>query len=120
MVKNLFDGLTVYCLNHEEPVRMDVKSGSSLFYACPKYMRKDDEHPDGHEETERACANRISFTDLEKIMEQISQEVEDAAFAGQEFDITGLRGKIRTLEYRVLKYEPGDIRLGILNRMAIR
>ena len=120
MLSNFWKGLTFYCMNgHEEPLPMIYKEGRSLFYACPKYMLADDQHPDGHERYEPACPNRLSYPDAEKIVSMLADAVEES-LAGDDFcDFTGYRFKLRQISVEVLRYSGGDIRLGILNRGAV-
>ena len=121
MLKNFWEGLSFYCMNgHDDPVPMTVMTGSSAFYACPKYMLKDEEHPEGHEYGERACANRISFVDAERIVSKLSDEVSAAYLRDEIPDMTGYSFSFKTINVKVLRFKEGDIRLGIVNRKAVR
>ena len=117
MLSNFWKGLTFYYINgHEHPIEMIYKEGGTLFFACPKYMLVDDEHPDGHERYESACPNRLSYPDAEKIVSMMADAVHNS-LAGDDFcDFTGYRFKLRQISVEVLRYSDGDIRLGILNR----
>ena len=120
MLSNIWKGLSFYCMNgHERPVLMSFKEGSSLFYACPKYMPADSQHPDGHERYESACANRLSFSDAEKIVSMLSDAVMESLSGDDLCDFTGYRFRLKQIAVTVLKYSDGDIRLGILNRGAV-
>ena len=46
MITNIGKNLEIYCGNHAEPIPMKIMSGETAFYACPKYMLKDEKHPD--------------------------------------------------------------------------
>ena len=95
MLSNIWKGLSFYCMNgHERPVQMTFKEGSSLFYACPKYMPADSQHPDGHECYEAACANRLSFSDAEKIVSMLSDAVQDSLCRDDLCDFTGYRFRL--------------------------
>ena len=90
MLSNIWKGLSFYCMNgHERPVLMSFKEGSSLFYACPKYMPADSQHPDGHARHEAACANRLSFSDAEKIVSMLSDAVMESLSGDDLCDFTG-------------------------------
>ena len=120
MLSNIWKGLSFYCMNgHERPVQMTFKEGNSLFYACPKYMPADRQHPDGHVSHEAACANRLSFSDAEKIVSMLSDAVQDSLCRDDLCDFTGYRFRLRQIAVEVLRYSDGDIRLGILNRGAV-
>ena len=101
MLSNFWKGLTFYCINgHEHPIEMIYKEGGTLFFACPKYMLVDDEHPDGHERYESACPNRLSYPDAEKIVSMMADAVQNS-LAGDDFcDFTGYRFKLRQSAYK--------------------
>ena len=120
MIKHLWEQITFYCIHgHEEPVPMKVMSGTTQFYACPRYMLKDEEHPDGHESGEPGCANRISFALALKIVDRFGKIVEDDTEAGDIVDYTNMRFSLSGVDVQVLKYTPTDVRLGVLNRKAL-
>lgn len=121
MILNFWNGISFYCMNgHEDPVPMVVMEGSTPFYACPKYMLKDEAHPDGHEPGEPGCPNRLSFTDAEQIVLTFSRMVEQAMEDDEIVDFTGLSFKYKMIQAKILKYRnKEDVRIGILNRRAI-
>lgn len=120
MIKNLWSRIELKCNCHSEPVPMYVYENSmSPFYACPKYMRKDDAHPNGHEENERGCANRISFNDVEHLVDKLGKVIAEDENNGVVADYTGLRLKWKTIDAVVLKYTPKKIVLGIKNSKQI-
>ena len=102
-------------MNHKEPVPMVYMEGATPFHACPRYMLKDDQHPDGHGPLEKACANRLSFGLSTKIVERLMEMVEDDVENGRYCDYTNLTFNCAGIRVRVLKYNPHEIRLGILN-----
>ena len=117
MLSNFWKGLSFYCINgHEQPVKMVYQEGSSVFLACPKYMLADSRHPDGHERSEAACPNRLSYSDAERIVRMLSDTVQETLAQDDFCDFTGYRFKMRQITVEVLSYADGDIRLGILNR----
>ena len=120
MVMNLWNRIHFCCKHrHEQPIPFKVMEGTSAFYACPKYMRQDEEHPDGHTEDEPACPNRVSFTDAEKIVSMLSDEVQESLLNGEMTDFTGLKYKYKYYDVEVLKYNDDRIELAVLNNRAI-
>ena len=112
---------------HEEPVPMIIKEGASKFYACPKYMLMDDNHPDGHLRGEAACTNQMSFNDAEDIVMQFSKIVEEDLMEDVYTDYSDLTFRVKNIDVTVLLYdthsaEDGEasICLGILNRATVR
>ncbi len=121
MITNFWKDIRFYCMNHDKPVLMTVMSGESAFYACPKYMLKDEEHPDGHEKGEPMCMNRISFTRAQSVVDKLMEKVEKDRAAGVfAADYTGYRYNVSGIEVEVLKYSlESGMKIGILNRKAI-
>ena len=121
MIKGFWKKTHFYCIHgHDEPIPMVVMEGSSPFYACPKYMRQDEKHPDGYIDGERACANRISFTRAMSVMERFMKIVEEDDAAGVICDYTGMKFSFDGIDIRILKYDPKkEIRVGVINRRAI-
>lgn len=118
-VSNLWERVQFYCSNHEEPIPMIVMQGSTPFYACPKYMLKDEDHPEGHELNEVACSNRISFESSLSVVSALEKLV---AEAGPSADLTHCSfkpSKMSAIECVVLQYDMACIKIGILNRRAV-
>ena len=119
MIKNLWNIIKFYCINgHEAPVLLDVQYGDSPFYACPRYFEIDNDHPYGHLHGERACANRISFRDAEKEVNELSKRIE-SDMGDSIADYTGMRFSCGHITARVLEYSDSGISIGIINRMAV-
>ena len=121
MITNFWRDVQFFCLNHEKPVPMVVMTGQSDFYACPKYMLKDDEHPDGHENGEKMCMNRLSFTRAKSVVDAMMKVVEkDMASGIIAADYKGYTFTVAGIDVKVLKYSLNEgIKFGILNRRAI-
>lgn len=120
MIKNLWEKIELLCMNHEEPVPMYVYTGAMTpFYACPKYMLKDEDHPDGHEPYESGCANRASFDDIRHLVELLGKEIEKEESDCSYFDFTGTKLHWKTINAVVLDYSPQSIKLGIMNTRDI-
>lgn len=94
--------------------------GASDFYACPKYMRKDDQHPLGHDEDERACPNRISLYEEPQIVEALNKIIEEDLMSGVIADYTNLVFHYKHIEAKILKYSDNEIVISLLNKKAVR
>lgn len=120
MVKNLWGKVEVWCMNHQKPVKMYVYEGSnSPFYACPKYMLADEEHPGGHSRNEPGCANRASFEAVRKFVERLGELIEEAQANNEIVDFGGLKMHWRTIDAEILEYADDRIMIGVLNRAEI-
>ena len=121
MLTNLWRNISFYCMNdHEEPVPMVVQHGESAFYACPQYFEFSNEHPNGHFPGEKPCYNRISFRDAEKVIGEFSKIIEADLDDNVIADYKGLKITHRHIVAKVLKYSDKEVRIGILNRMAVQ
>ena len=124
MILNFWDNdnIKFYCINkHQKPVKMTIMNGQTgQFFACPKYMLKDENHPDGHDADERACSNRLSFMDAEQIVVALSKEVEDDLMNGIMGDYTGTIIHVKQIDAKVLDYSDSKIKIGIVNRRTIK
>ncbi|MGN8739544.1 hypothetical protein [Bilifractor sp. HCP3S3_D3] len=116
------DNIEFYCINkHKKPVKMTIMNGQTgQFYACPKYMLRDEAHPEGHDADERACSNRLSVIDAEQIVLTLSKEVEDDLVNGIMGDYTGTIIHVKQIDAKVLDYSDSKIKIGIVNRRAIK
>lgn len=121
MIKNLWDKVSFYCTNgHDEPIKLVVQQGDTPFYACPRYFQFDNEHPEGHLKGEAACHNRISFRDAERIVTKLSDKIESDMAEDDVSDYKNCRITIgNTISAVVLKYTSKEIRIGVVNRLAI-
>ena len=118
MLKNLWSRIELHCMTHHVP--MYVYSGAATpFYACPKYMKKDEEHPDGHDENERGCANRASFDDVMHLVEKFGKQIAEDESQGNVVDYTGLKLKWKTVDAVITKYSADKIIMEIKNRREI-
>ena len=124
MILNFWDNdnIKFYCINnHQKPVKMTIMNGQTgQFFACPKYMLKDDNHPDGHDADERACSYRLSFMDAEQIVVALSKEVEDDLMNGIMGDYTGTIIHVKQIDAKVLDYSDSKIKIGIVNRRTVK
>lgn len=117
MIKNFWKNITVICGNHGEntSIKMDLKQGpSSLFYSCPKY------YPENRKPGEKACVNRVNLIDFQKIVEMMSEEIEQAESTGNRICLTNRVFKVRYTEVTVLKHSKEHIVIKLLNKQAIK
>lgn len=122
-VSNLWDKVEFFCGNHEKPIPMVIREGQSKFYACSKYMLKDEKHPDGHETGEKACSNRMSFDDAGSIVMALHSAMSnESADPGETIDFNGFSFKYKSYHITVMKYNEftGKVKLSIINRKAIK
>ena len=111
-IRNLWDKVTIYCLNHETPEPMEViknvESVKTPFYACKHYLDS--------KENGTYCPNRLNLDDYQGIVLKLMDEISDAGMIGDftNFSFNYKRTRQKTL-VRVLKYDNEEIRLGIYN-----
>lgn len=106
-VLNTWGHISIWCLNHESPVEMEVLTNQEKiktpFYACKKGI------------SEKNCANRMNLDDYQGIvLKFLDMVAEDpfSDFTNRSFNYKGTRQK---LFVKVIKYTTDDIRLGIRN-----
>ena len=91
----------LYCGGHDEPVEMSVEPASKglFYYRC---------HEPG-------CGNEISIHDTEKLIDAMSERIEDGMVTQ---NIKGFSYKIRGHKCFVSKHKPGriDIVIGAAGR----
>ncbi len=115
---NLWNRVTVYCDNHDKPVKMSIAENlekiKTPFYACKHYFpeNQDAEHP--------YCPNRLNLDDYQglvlKFLDVVSNGEMMADYTNYSFDYKGTRQKISV---RVVKYTDNEIRLAIRNRSVL-
>ncbi len=115
-ITNFCDRITIWCLNHDEPLPMSVISNTEViktpFYACENYLPSD--------KSVKPCSNRLNLDDYlgiaEKFMEIIAQGDFMADYTNYEFVYRGTRQKILI---QCIKYTEKEIRLGIKNQTVL-
>lgn len=111
-VKNMWNRITIYCLNHEDPIPMKIINNTekikTSFYACSNYAPADN--------NEKSCPNRLNLDDYQglilKFMDIVGSRDGFTDFTNYNFTYKGSRQKITV---KVLKYTEKEIRLGIYN-----
>lgn len=117
-----FKGMRLFCACHNEPVEMSIHEGSvyaafngtsgSVFYSCPKY------YEDNRDTDEKPCFNRLSLTEYEKLIEDLSAVLEENA--GDQINLTGYRYKNnKGTDFHVLKHDVHHIDVSVLNNRAL-
>ena len=114
---NLWDRVTLYCINHKEPHPMRLVSNieriRTPFYGCTQYYP--DIAPD-----EPPCANRLNMDDYQgivlKFFDIIAEEGFNVDYTNYSFDYKGGRQKTTV---KCLKYTDNEIRLGVKNRTVL-
>ena len=109
---NIWSRIKIYCLNHEEPVEMQIVQNlekiKTPFYACPFYC----EDPTNG----KTCPNRLNLDDYHgmvmKFIEIMNSEGLFTDMTNYQFVYKGTKQKIKV---KVLSQTDKEIRLGILN-----
>lgn len=119
MIKNLWSRVVFQCGNHDskEHIKLFYHEPSfkeaSMFYSCPKY------YPDKRVDGEKACFNRLSFEDAEKIIQKLSDIIESDENSGFIGNYTGLSYQVKFLKVTVVYYSDNKIILRVLNTKSI-
>jgi len=106
-------------MNHDEPLLMYVFESSAPFYACRKYMRKDSTHPEGHDQDEPSCTNRLSFYMTSSILQKINELIEEEMDGGYFGDYTNLSLSYKGCRVRILGLSEGLLKLGVKNEKEV-
>lgn len=127
MIENIWKKIHIYCGNHgddysikmvphEQSQLLRFGGGSgSIFYACPKYYAEN-RNPD-----ETACFNRISITELEEMVEYISDQIEspDSVFA--EVNLKGLTWKNKHgTRFKIINFSSSRIDVLVYSQKSLR
>lgn len=115
MIVNLWKNTSFYCMNHDKPVKMEPRTGKKeLFYACPKY------YPENRSDNERACMNNMYTQDAQEAVCYVSDKIEQYTAEGIEpLCVIGETWTKRDIDYTVLNYDNGKLKIGVLNRRAL-
>jgi hypothetical protein len=107
----LWNRITIYCMNHEEPVEMEIVNNTEQiktpFYACSNYFSE-------------GCPNRLNLDDYQGLVLKFCDVVEKGGvlmdYTNYRFEYKGNRHK---LFVKVLKYSDKEVRLGVLNKTIL-
>lgn len=112
MTKNLWAITNVYCGNHEQPVKMNLKVGpQSVFYCCPEYEKR---YHGGI-----GCPNRLSTAHLEELLLIIDSKINAEEKQGNDINLTNYSFIHKGIECKIIEHIPGCLSLQILNRRAV-
>ncbi len=124
MIQNIWNKITIYCGCHEQDHSIKmlphapsdatmVNGETSMFYSCPKY------YPENRAQTERACFNRLSIADYEKMVNHICEKLE----SGDQFSLVNLTGYTwkskNGILFHVLKHDIDHIDVLVVNKRAL-
>lgn len=112
---NLWDRISIYCINHPEAEPMKIVSNTEMiktpFYGCSNYFKEK------ISAGVAPCPNRLNLDDYQGIVLRFMQHVSENGLIGDytnyTFDYKGSRQRVLV---RVLKYTDYEIRLGIRNK----
>lgn len=114
MIKNLWSSIRIVCGNHDgKEIPLEPKMGQSLFYSCPKY------YDFNRTENERACGNRISGVDYERMVMHLSSKIEEASLKLDKVWLQGYTFKIKDIEFKVIKHTDKELIVSVLNKKAL-
>lgn len=117
-VINLWDRITVYCMNHDVPKPMEIIKNSELiktpFYACENYVK------DSTDASAGSCFNRLNLDDYQGVVMKFLDVVGNGEIAADYTNFTyTYKGTRHKISVKVLKHESDDIRLGIMNQTVL-
>ena len=130
MILNIWSRVRLFCGNHGDDYSIEMvpheaatsaisqrlygSSEKNMFYACPKY------YPENRESGEKCCRNHISVAEFEKMLNHITELMEEDALLGAETNIVGAKWKSRSgVEYRVIHQNDKHIDVVCLNRKGL-
>ena len=110
MVKNLGSYIRIYCMEHDKPVPF-VPVQNHPQFICARNFKKDDEHPDGYEDTRCNCM--IKFDDYFRIVEKMESIVEKDSEDRTEAHYKGMKFNEKNLSVTVINHTDKHIDLGL-------
>ena len=113
MIQNLWKDVKLVCGNCATHTPLEPKIAESLFYSCPKY------YDFNRTPEERACGNRISGVDYEKMILHISKQIEAATLNMEKIWLQGYTFKIKSIEFKILQHTDKEIVVSVLNKKAL-
>lgn len=117
-VINMWDRISVYCMNHDIPKPMEIIKNSELiktpFYACKNYVK------DAADAGAESCFNRLNLDDYQGVVMKFLDIVGNGEIATNYTNCTfSYKGTRHKISVKVLKYDDEEIRLGILNQTVL-
>ena len=108
VIRNVWDKVTIYCVNHDTPAEMKLFSNTEQIKT--PYMACRHEHP---------CPNRLNMDDYQGLCLKLMKKMDEDPFANIKNLRFEYRGSRQKLAVKVLKDTDDEIRLGILNRTVL-
>ncbi len=116
MLKNIWNRISVYCLNHDEPKLMGIISNTEYiktpFYACEDYVP---EIGSG----KIPCPNRLNTDDYQKVIMQFLSYMEENPFSDYLNYSFHAKGTHQRIFAKVIKYTNSEIWIGIKNNTVL-
>ncbi len=110
-IEGMWNRITLYCMNHEEPSPMIVIQNLELvktpFYAC----RNDEGKP--------ICANRMNLDDYQDMILQFMDYVAEHPYENLTNYSFPYKGRRHSYRVKVLRYTPDQIDIGVKNRTIL-
>lgn len=119
MIKNFWNNIRIFCGNHRENHTIELMphegaEGMDMFYSCPKY------YPESRSEDEKACGNRINLIEYQKMVEYLSDKIEDAEEERKTVNLTGYQwSNKRGITFTVLRHDKEHIDVLVYNKRAL-
>lgn len=112
---SIWNRVTVYCTNHDEPQEMHILENSELFkspfYACAGYEHKE------HDQSK--CSNRLNLDDYQGIVMKLIDIIGSDVFTDYKNYSFSYKGTRQLIDVKILRYTSSEIRLGIYNRTVL-
>lgn len=121
MIPNIWKKIHIVCgchkiTNENAPIKMmphEGVNGGDIFYSCPKYYEENRTYG------EKACGNRISIRDYQKMVEHISDILEDSYRNRSIVNLTGMKWKNNSVEYEIIQHTGSQIVIAVKNTRTI-
>ena len=116
-ITNMWDKISIYCLNHEEPRKMEILSNTEViktpFYSCESIHSLE-------KSNEVYCSNRLNLDDYQglvlKFLDIVANNGFNNDYTNYRFEYKGVRQKINV---KVIRYDDDEIRLGVINTTVL-
>lgn len=108
---NTWNRITLWCLNHDDPVPLDPVKNDVAF-RIPYFACRNRVPPSTNA---RPCANRLNFDDYQGIVLKLFDLIGEDPFSDMTNRIFTYKGARQKIQVRILLYTDDEIRLGIRN-----
>jgi hypothetical protein len=123
MIKGIWDMIEVYCGDKhkhgddcDKLPKLEIVQGvyNGYFYNCPKY--RDDRREPG----ELKCHNRISPVEYEKMIDHISNLLEEAEMNNEKINLVGHTWKSHGIKFEIFDHTENKIKVTMLNPKEVQ